>query len=244
MISFAVCDDDFIFGNELWKKIHMLCAKKVSEDIECTVIPTFSSAKSVLEYLNSASIDVLFLDIDMPEMSGFQLASKLCKEHPDMLILFVSFFDDFVYASFDYSPFRFLRKSHIDDELENAFDKVMLKLLEDKNALTFNTVDGEQTVLLKDVLFIESAKNYYLVNLSSGEQMRCRGTLSQLEEQIKNFDFSRIQSSYIVNLNHIECVKNNTAFMDNGYDIPISRRKIDAFQKQYLKFTRRRYETI
>ena len=114
MITIAVCDDDRLFAAKLKEKIRYLCACRLPERIECHVEEEFCSGSDVLVYLENHPINILFLDIDMPEMSGFTIAEQLNRKYPDTLLLFVSAHEQFVYSSFEYSPFRFLRKSHLE----------------------------------------------------------------------------------------------------------------------------------
>ena len=242
MITFAICDDDPAFARRLWKDIYNLCELELPDDVESTVLPIFTDANNVLDYLESNKIDVIFLDIDMPGMSGFELAEKLCSLYPNMLILFVSLYEDFVYSSFEYSPFRFIRKSRAKEELAPAFKKAVEKCLFFGNAFPFDTIEGEQILMLKDVSYIEADKNYYVVHLLNGKSYKCRGTLTNVEGQLEPYHFYRIQTSFIVNLEQIIKVQNKCAVLKDGTEIPISRRKNDEFEKAYMQLIRRRFE--
>lgn len=242
MITFAICDDDAAFANQLWKNVYMLCAKEFPADLECTVLPVFVSAQNVIDYLKQGSISVIFLDIDMPDMNGFQLADYLCKNYPDILIIFVSLYEDFVYSSFEYSPFRFLRKAKVREELRPVFHKIIEKCLFSGRALSFDTVDGEQVLLLRDVAYLEGNKNYFVIHLSSGECFKCRGTLSNAEERLTSYHFVRVHTSFIVNLEQVSEIRNKQAILKNGAEIPISRRKSPHLEKDYLQLIRRSFE--
>ena len=127
MLTIAVCDDDPAFAYTLTQKLRELCAHYVPDHIDCQILPEFTSATEVLRYLSKYSIDILFLDIVMPQTNGFQLAGVLMERYPNTLILFVSAHDDFVYKSFAFNPFRFLRKEHLAKELPYALQKAVEK---------------------------------------------------------------------------------------------------------------------
>ena len=242
MITFAICDDDTAFAERLSKDLYILCAKEFQSEMECAVLPAFDSARSVIDYLKKNPISVIFLDIDMPDMNGFQLAEYLCKEYPDILIIFVSFYEDFVYSSFEYSPFRFLRKAKLQEELRPVFHKVVEKCLFAGNALSFDTVDGEQILFLKDVSYLESEKNYFSLHLASGKSYKCRGTMAMAEERLLPYHFLRVGAAYIVNLEQVSQIRHGQALLKDGSVIPISRKKSEAFEKAYLQLLRRRFE--
>lgn len=241
MITFAICDDNPFFAGILSQKIHQLCAYTLPERIDCHIAPTFGSAQDVLKYLETYSINVLFLDIDMPEINGFKLTEKLCKNYPDIVIIFVSAHDDFVYSSFEYCPFRFLRKSHLEQELPATFQKVIDKCILDNETVTFNTTYGEQILRLKDILYIESDRNYFIIYTASRKTYQCRGTLGSVEQLTQKYDFFRIHAAYIVNEEHIENFNNDGyVIMKDSKRIDISRRRLTSFKESYMSFVRKR----
>ncbi|MBQ7379812.1 MAG: response regulator transcription factor [Clostridia bacterium] len=242
MLNIAVCDDNVRFAKQLEQKLHELCMVRVPERIECRIIPAFTCGRDVLAYAEQHVITVLFLDIDMPGMSGFALASELAGKSPDTVIVFVSAYDEFVYSSFEYAPFRFLRKTHLDEELPGTLDKVIEKCMLDHESMPFETVDGEILLRLRDISCIEGEKNYYVVRTVSGKDYRCRGTVASVEDGLSEYDFFRVHAAYIVNLEHIQSIHDGGLLhMKNGVRIPISRRKIVAFKQAYMQYTRRRF---
>ncbi len=70
MLTIAVCDDNIHFARVLISKLRELCATRIPERILCNVVTAFTSAYDVLQYANNNSIDLLFLDIDMPKKTG------------------------------------------------------------------------------------------------------------------------------------------------------------------------------
>lgn len=241
MINIAVCDDNHQFAGLLLQHLKKLSAYKIPPRIDCRFTPAFSSAKEVLEYLKGGAIDVLFLDIDMPEINGFELAKALCESNPDTVIVFVSSYEEFVYSSFEYCPFRFLRKSHLAEELDITFQKVIEKCILNSESLLFNSTDGEIVLRVKDIIHFEGQKNYYVIKTVSGAEYKCRGTMSSVEDYAKNYDFFRIHSAYIVNLEHIESI-NNDGFIvtKKGQRLSVSKKRASAFKDAYMQYIRRR----
>ena len=242
MLTIAVCDDNPQFAHLLTKKIRELCAYHLPDRIDCLIAPAFGSGEDVLKYLQNHIINVMFLDIDMPRINGFRLASELKEKSPDTIIIFVSAYDDFVYSSFEYAPFRFLRKSHLEEELPVTFKKVIEKCISEEESLLFETTDGDTLLRLRDIMYFEGETNYYVVKMTSGKEYRCRGTMSSVEERIESYDFFRVHSAFIVNEEHIETIhEDGYLIMKNGALINISRRKLVAFKESYMQFTRRRF---
>ncbi len=240
MLSFGICDDNLHFAAVLMKKLHELCALHLPERVDCRILPSFGCADDVMTFMKSQQINVLFLDIDMPKVNGFRLAEHISANYPETIIIFVSSYEDFVFSSFEYSPFRFLRKSHLTEELPLTFKKVIDKCLLEKETLSFVSTDGEQLLRAKDIILFEAQKNYYVVKTTSPTSYKCRGTLGSVEESVKNFDFYRVNSSYIINLEHMAKVENDFVTMKTGEVISISRNKSTLFKSEYMQYLRRR----
>ena len=235
MISIAICDDHRDFAHLFHRKLKSLC------DHNACVLPAFYSGLDIIEYLKINVIDILFLDIDMPDTNGFELAKFLCDKYPDIIIIFVSAYEDFVYSSFEYCPFRFLRKGYLDDELEITLCKAIEKILLSNNNILFDTTDGQVSLKPKDILFFEGQKNYYYIYTVGGQAFKCRGTMESVNTLMEKYYFFRIHSAYIVNLEHIENI-NNKCFliMKNNKTLSISKKRMPDFKNVYMQFIRRR----
>lgn len=239
MFNIALCDDNTQFLNLLEGKIRKECASLVPEKLECFIGPSFGSAEDVLLYIKSNPIDVLFLDIDMPKMNGFELAKILCKEYKDTIIVFMSAYDNFVYDSFEFSPFAYLRKNCMVDELPKLLTRVIEKLLEPTKQLTLVTKEGNFSFYVKDILYFESKHNNYIVHCNNMRSYECRGTLSQVEEAVTRFSFYRIHSAFLVNIEHVDRIIDNAYVSINGKLLPLAQRRIVEFRKKYTEYTRR-----
>ena len=240
VLRILICDDDVKFAGLLAEDLRALF-RTLPEGVRCEIGPTFDSAKPLIEHFASEPADILFLDIDMPRLNGFDAASVLNAQYPNTVILFVSAHDSFVYESFAYSPFRFLRKSHLKEELPSAFRSAVDKCARNVATVTFHTREGAQTVRVKDVLYLESRKNYYTVYTLTGAEIRCRGTLSAAGEMLAEHDFFRTHAAFLVNLEWIDSIRNRTELiMKNGHLVPISLQRHEAFYQRYSDFMRRR----
>ena len=240
MWTLGICDDDPYFALELSKRLRDLCAVKLPERIDCRVLSSFSSAAEVLAFLENNTINVLFLDIDMPGTNGFQLAEIIREKYADTVIIFVSAYDDFVYSSFAYSPFRFLRKTHLSAELPAAMDSLIRQYWFDQEMLSFETNEGGEWLRIKDIVLFEGQRNYFVVATVSGKAYKCRGTLNSVEDAVSKYDFFRVQSSYIVNLEYVEKLDGDRILMRSGEEITIGRQKRSVFRTAYMEFIRRR----
>ncbi len=242
MIKIAVCDDSKSFAEALERELTALCARETREASDCRVYPAFTSAEAVLAHLKNDSFDIIFLDIDMPRITGFDLAERIAELYPETLIIFVSAYDNFVYSSFAYSPFRFLRKSHLKEELPAALLKAIEKITQKEKTVSFICTEGPVTLRTSDIVCFESNGNYYTIRCVGSAEYKCRGTITSLESLCNDSRFFKVHSAYIINLEHVSRItENNRVLMKSGMEIGISRRKIGEFKETYMQFIRRRY---
>lgn len=240
MLTISICDDNPQFSIVLANALRKLCAFTLPDRIECSIGPLFGSAEELFSYLEKQSIDILFLDIDMPKKNGFDAASIINKKYPNTIIVFVSSYDGFVFNSFEYNPLRFLRKSHLKEELPNTLKKAVDKCYLDKESITLKSIEGTVVIRIKDIMYFESDKNYYTVYCASGNNYRCRGTLNSISEMLRRYDFFRTHSAYIISFEHIEIVRGRCDVeMKNHARIPLALSKAEAFHNQYTEYTRR-----
>lgn len=241
MIRIVICDDDPCFAATLTDELTALAAR-YEDGMDLKIGPTFTSPELVLSFMEKMEFDIIFLDIDMPRITGFELAAKISDKNPKTLIIFVSAYDNFVYQSFAYSPFRFLRKLHLKEELPSAFEKAIEKCLSETQTLTFNSTDGNVTLRPSDILYFENNKNYYNIYCENGAVYKCRGTIKALEGVCSDKRFFRAHSAYIVNLEHIAETQNSTTvIMKNKTVISVPAPRRTEFKEAYMKFVRRRY---
>ena len=239
MIEFAICDDDSIFADVMRERLNAILLK--ISDGSYYRIHTFNSSNALLEHSAHTPINILFLDIDMPQVNGFEVAKALRKSSPDTMTVFVSAFDSFVYDSFQFSPLGFIRKEHLEDELKPLVKRVLNKYYESSEIMTLKTIDGDVIVRLKDICVIESVRNYFEVRLISDRVYKCRGSLRSIEELLIKKDFIRVHKAYIVNLQNVAIVNTNRQIvLCNGIEITVSLKKWQSFKDAYMIYARKR----
>ena len=238
MYHIALCDDNIEFLNLLSDMLEKEFGEIVSPKYKIA-FEKFNSGRSLLDFAKKQKISVLFLDIDMPEMTGFDVAKVLGNENKDMLIIFVSAYDNFVYESFDYSPFQFIRKSRLPDDLKKIVTRINDKLFAPIKHIELQLLDESVNIDIKKILYFENEKNYYSVHLMGGEKLIGRGTMNSIEEKVKGLDFYRIHSGFVVNLEHAGRI-NHDGFLTVGHtQIPISQKRMKDFKKAYSEYARR-----
>ena len=243
MLNICICDDSIEFIRVFVNQLDFMCKKYFSKDIKYELCGAFNTASEVMNYLNDSEIDLLFLDIDMPEMNGFDLAKRVSAINPDVMIVFVSGHDHYVFEVFEFSPFAYLRKTKILEDLPGILKRIYEAVARKNIRMEIDTVKGRTSIPVKDVLYMKSEGNYYAIITYVGDKIVCRGTLSYIEKELGEYDFYRVHAAYIVNMDHIQSFRNNELSIGVYNEvIPISQRRLASFRKAYAAFTIRRFD--
>lgn len=233
MIQIAVCDDEKQVLNEISSK-----AQNVFEDINCpTEMFKTDNPFKLLEHLKSNDVDVLFLDIDMPSLSGMDIAQFLMDNEIKTLLIFVTSHDALVYQSFKYHPFGFIRKSHFDEEIGTVVKGLVVELQKKSEYFIFKNNEGFFKVLFSDILYFESESNY--INLHCiDKQYRFRSTITSLEQELSSKGFIRTHKGFLVNQQHIFAIKGDDIELSDKKLLPIGRTNRDSIKKTILRYMR------
>ena len=241
MIKIAVCDDERIFLDIIARHLNSLFGKTPFS----VSIMTYHSPAELLKDHDECHFDAIFLDIDMPKITGFDVAKDVRTKSSDPLLIFVSAKHELVYDSFKFTPFYFIRKlsiSELYDELGHVVDKLLIHFRQHKQICIQDSTVGECVVVLKDISYIQSEKHYLFYFAKNVEYpYKERGTISSRELELQSYCFIKPHQRYLVNLSHILSFDytRNQINMDDGQILPVSKREKESTYLQYKMFKRR-----
>lgn len=191
------------------------------------IIATCRNPLQVLEILKTQSVDLLFLDIQMPGINGLELIRSLKK--PPMVILVTAYhehaLDGFNLDVVDYLlkpvPFpRFLKAVQKAEELYKLRQALDNTSIREHDHVFVNSNYALVKVMLQDITYIEGLKDYVRINLREGNPVITRMGLRAIEERFNTNRFMRIHKSYIIALDKIESVQ-KTQLVISATEIPI-----------------------
>ena len=212
------------------------------------VIGKYNSAKDGLLAIQRDKPELVFLDIEMPWMNGFELLTSVGEITFD--VIFVTAYDEFAIKAFKFSAVDYLLKPIQKEELINAVnsaiknseDKALKNLLNqvaDKNQ-TFNklalpTMEGLVFVPLEDILYCQSDSNYTTVVHKDGATTVVSKSLKSISEILEDHSFFRIHQSYLINLQYVSKYlkgQGGEVVMSNSKHLPVSRSKKEDLLKK------------
>lgn len=191
-----------------------------------TLIDQFSNGPDAFRFLQSHSVDLLFLDIKMPQMNGLDLLKKL-QNKPKTII--TSAYRYYATDAFDLEVIDYLLKPYSHQRFLKGVDKarnIQAEQLEEVPAeKPFFFIKGNKQlhkVVFDDVLFVESQRDYLKFRLTDGSELTTRNTIAYYEEFLPAGQFLRIHRSFIIAINKITSVEQN-ALKVGTMELPIGR---------------------
>lgn len=240
MIKAIIVDDELSAIKSLKWEIENFC-----NGIE--VMDSFSDPFLAIQAINSRKPDCVFLDIEMPEMDGFQLLKKLKYREFDLII--TTAFDNYAIKAFKESAIDYLLKPVDTDDLLKSVDKivrnkhknelgfelkkVLTKIMPaNENAKVSFPLSGK-TIFIKpsEIIYCKADGNYSNIYLKGGKKEMISKKLKEIEEMIHHSRFYRVHNSYLVNLDYIkEYVKNegHHIVLDDDTSVPVARSKKES----------------
>lgn len=233
VIKIAIVDDEKTFIQMYEKEISNLFDEF---GFECE-ITTYSDSVAFQKESEKTEYDLVFLDIDMPGISGMQLASELCKNNHPTTIIFVSSHSNFVFEAFRYSAYRFIRKENLNSDTKEAVRSFCASLKKNANYITLDLEEHKSiSVDLSSIKYFFSIRHdiYFLNNQGDTARLAIRTyTLDDLENRLKEKGFIRIHRTYLLNCLYVYQIRSEKVLLKDKSELPLSRGRYDSVKKIY-----------
>ena len=205
------------------------------------MIDYFNQSIDFFNCVEKFSYDVVFLDIDMPEINGFVIAGDLKSINPNMTIIFVSNLENLVIDSIRYRPLAFIRKSRMEQDLINNLD-LLQNSLQETDIVFYVEINGVSTAIsLNDIIYFETVNHdlYVQTMYNSYRKKRNRNNelnLKLLYEQYKAEGFILVSRNYLVNYRFIDVITRDNIILKNKNKIKTSYRNVSDIKRIYQQF--------
>lgn len=231
----AICDDERTYIKKIENDINSL--KTHENEFEFS---EFESGEAFISGFSKDKFDLIILDIEMNDLNGLQTAEFLRQIDKNVILIFMTSYDKFVYQGYEVNAFRYI--------LKNQPEPIYLKQLSDtiqeyyRNKKYIKVVDNdiEKELLTVDILYIEVYSHQIVIHTFNKEYYQ-KGKLSDYEKMLEECLFVRSDKSVLINVTNIDYIKKNQVFMKNGKILYVSRNHLEKITRAFLKFSRNRW---
>lgn len=227
---------------------------------EMVIVYKSNKVQEAVDRLSKMEIDLLFLDIEMPGLSGFELLEQLPNRKFD--VIFTTAYSQYAVQAFKARAINYLLKPIDGDELTAAVDEwktelpnkqgnadaQLDQLLEHlkkegilKRKISIPISDGYEFIEVDRIMYCQSDSNYTTLFLSDGRNVLICKTMKEVEKTLDNFLFIRVHRSYLINPNYLkEYHRNDGGYltMQDSKEIPISQQKRDLITSLFDAISR------
>lgn len=210
----AIALDDELAALEV---LEAFCIKSQS----VSLVKTFTKTQDARFYLEEFPVDLIFLDINMPSISGIEFYKSIEQQTN---LIFTTAHAEYAAESYELNAIDYLMKPFSYDRFLKAVDKVKklnpIQKADKQNYILFRVDYGLTKVLLSDILFIEGLDNYLKVHINNQKSLVVRMTMKMLLKKLPSSEFCRVHRSYIISFLHIKSYRNKIIQIYDHY-IPI-----------------------
>ena len=223
--------------------------KKYCTEIDVTA--EADSVKSALKHIKQFHPELIFLDVELPDGTGFDILEK-AKNIP-LKVIFISAYDKYAVRAFKFSAIDYLQKPFEPDDIVKAVSKIKMSekidelkkkievLLVNRNSLKKIALPsaGELFFVNTDeIVRCKADRNYTKVFLSNGKTYLTSKTLREYDEMLSPLNFCRIHHSHLINISFIKKYikgEGGTVIMEDDSEIDVSRRRKEFFLSKFMK---------
>ncbi|WP_435790524.1 LytR/AlgR family response regulator transcription factor [Clostridium sp.] len=234
MINIAICDDDI---QEI-KIISNFVSKNIEDLNLLFKITSFNDGQDLIDHMSCAkkNFDIIFLDIYMKTSNGIDIAREIRKFDNECKIIFITYSQEYVLDSYEVRATYYILKPVNEEKLSNAI-KIAIKELDKENKQIFIiNKKGIYRILYKDIVYAESKARIVNIYLKSHEIITFYSKLEDLFQRLKDERFLKSHKSFIVNMDYILKIENNSIFIIDNANIPISIANVTKIKGIYFNY--------
>lgn len=232
-MNFLICDDELEFALHLKERLEMLMGNlHQTANIQCVC------DENEMKTVEKIPCDIFFLDIDMGEINGLELAKKIRRAQPDVILVFVTHYLAYSLEGYEVKALRYLLKSNLDEKLPECLQAVLAAYQKERRMVRLSSGSEEVDFMPAHITYAETQNRHLLLHLVHDERDTCdvKMTMNALEELLSCRGFLRIHQSFLVNMAHIKMIKSTGVRLTDDTQLPISARNYSKLKQEYLRW--------
>lgn len=222
-LEIIICDDDFVHRSILRD---FLCKVLEEEFLEYNLLE-FSSGEELLESYPKKA-DILFLDIQMNDLSGMDTARKIREFDSNVEIIFTTAIAQYVFEAYEVKAYRYLLKPLEYEEIKRQLKLCISEYLNRHNIVSIESRKETIVLPVDEILYAEVQRKEVTI-YTKDKTYTIEVSMKKVERKLLNYNFFRCHHSYLVNLKKVNELRNNSIII-NDIEIPVSRGKYKEFK--------------
>ena len=234
MINIAIVDDETAISEKLKSYVEKFFGEEsAAKDLSYTV-KVFSDG---IDFLSSpyVNFDIVFMDICMPMKDGLTVAREFRKKNESACLIFVTNLADMAIKGYEVSALDFVVKPVEYSDFKYRFAKAVKRVkTRSENFIVIMNNRYPVRVAVQSILYVELVYHRVIYHTTDGD-LEEWGTMRDAEKRLQNYNFSRCNSGYLVNLNYVDNVRGNVVYINNSV-LTVSRNRKAGFMSDMTKF--------
>lgn len=247
MLQIGICDDETLLLDEI-KKLTEDCLQQ--QQTFC-ILSTYTDGRNLLyDIQDGKHFDLLLLDIEMPDLSGMELAKHIHNLLPNALMIFVTAHYKYAVDAYALHIFRYIPKNQLKERIPHALkDAVSLLEIQNTDSYIISNQNRLERIPLKEIFYIEKEGKNAVFHTAVAEEpetrspgdktartRRIRKTLTEIFEELHSEEFYFIERGYIVNLRHVSGISHTDCILTDQTRLPVSQNRLPEFKKKLNRY--------
>ncbi|MBQ2799963.1 MAG: response regulator transcription factor [Lachnospiraceae bacterium] len=233
-INIAICDDEIV----ICKQIEGILEEMLLQAAVRYNLSLFQKGRELCESMEKTKFDLIFLDIELPDMDGIEIGSYIREALGDekVQIAYISAKAEYALRLFDFRPINFLVKPLEQEKIKKVIDKYLILAEYGRQLYTYKKGSHFLKISLDEVLYFEKqGRKIHIHTLEGKQDDEFYGSMDGLYSQVKRNQFLFIHQSIIVNYRYISKFQYEFVKLVDGVELPISQSRRKIIRSMYLE---------
>lgn len=234
-MQIAICDDDKGCCSQIekWLKTY-----RATERMEIKMNIYYNAERLIRELRSGRCFDVIFLDIELPELSGIEVGREIRNylKNDFVNIVFISGKTQYCLDLFELEPLNFHHKPLVKQRIIADVEKIAERMARQQKILRYQDMGVEKAILLKDIVYVEATGKLLQVTTVSGGEISIRDTLIHLDQMFSGFYLCQCHRSYVINMSYVDKYQDRCFHMKNGVVIPVGKKYAEVAKGAWVEY--------
>lgn len=222
MFYVAICDDDKAICNQI---------KNIINDSN-SIFELYND-ETILN--NSSNYDIVFMDIELDQKSGIDLALKIREQNQNCIIIFVTNYTTYISDAFDVIPFQYLIKPLNEEKIKEVYNKAIVAIKNRKRFVAITWNGTIEKIEFLNIMYVERFKRSTIFHLSNGEVKKSSSKFNDYVKMLEPYYFVRCHNSTIVNVAYIKSISQSFIVLTNSEVTSISKKYLINVRNAFAK---------